>query len=220
MPISLFSKLPQCLSGAINVNKSFFHGSYLWSQLAVQTDLGIRASETMLPVALKCFFCVRGQHVRFEQMIRLFIYVLMISEEPLHILGPTLQAFKAHEGSHRTIFSDALQRRGTSRCRCFWLCRLGGFALGSITALFGLQAIAATTAAVERVVLGHLKHQIHLLDGQDDAAVAAIAKIVADEELHLEQSVVHLASGQLWPKVLTPVVSASTQTVIWLGMRL
>lgn len=84
MPISLFSKLPQCLSGAVNVNKSFFHGSYLWSQLAVQTDLGIRASGTMLPVALKSSFCVRGQHVRFEQMIRLFICVLMIFGGRLH----------------------------------------------------------------------------------------------------------------------------------------
>jgi len=99
MPISLFSKLPQCLSGAINVNKSFFHGSYLWSQLVVQTDLGIRASETMLPAALKCFFCVRGQHVRFEQMIRLFICVLMFLKGFCTALLPFVRWWMKRVGS-------------------------------------------------------------------------------------------------------------------------
>lgn len=163
---------------------------------------------------------LKVNHAGEHGAVNIYAAQILVARWTAPSIVPTLQAFKAHEESHRSIFWDELQRRGTSRCRSYWLCGLGGFALGSITALFGLQAIAATTAAVERVVLGHLKHLIHLLEGQDDAAVAAIAKIVADEEQHLEQSVMHLAPGQFWPKVLTPVVAASTQTVIWLGMRL
>lgn len=121
-----------------------------------------------------------------------------------------LKEFKTHEQEHRAIFWGELQRRGVRRCRSYMLCGIGGYALGFITALFGFQAIAATTAAVERVVLGHLQSQVHSLSDQDEAAVIAISKIIKDESLHLEQSEAHLEAGQFWSKVLMPIVSAST----------
>jgi ubiquinone biosynthesis monooxygenase Coq7 len=131
-----------------------------------------------------------------------------------------LTEFKTHEEKHREIFWLELQRRGVPRCRSYWLCALGGFILGLITGLCGRRAIAATTAAVERVVLGHLEQQLLALNGKDDAATAAISKIVAEEREHLAQSESHLSYGQFWPTVLTPIVAASTESVIWLGMRL
>lgn len=131
-----------------------------------------------------------------------------------------LQEFKAHEQEHRSIFWSELQRHGVRRYRSYWLCGVGGFVLGLITAIFGRRAIAATTAAVERVVLGHLQNQLQTLSGKDEAAVATISKIVAEETLHLEQSESHLDAGHFWPKVLMPIVAASTESVIWLGMRL
>lgn len=68
--------------------------------------------------------------------------------------------FREHERAHRKIFEDELARRSHPRCRSYWLCGLGGFVLGAVTGLFGRRAIAATTVAIESVVLRHLRQQI------------------------------------------------------------
>jgi ubiquinone biosynthesis monooxygenase Coq7 len=130
-----------------------------------------------------------------------------------------LAEFKSHEERHRAIFWAELQLRNRARCRSYWLCGLGGLTLGLITGLFGRRAIAATTVAVERVVLRHLEHQLEQLQGKDEAAVKAITSIAAEERQHHDQSASHIAVGQFWPRVLLPIVSASTEAVIWVGMR-
>lgn len=131
-----------------------------------------------------------------------------------------LAEFRSHERGHRAIFAAELQRRGVRHCRSYWLCGTGGLALGVVTGLLGTAAIAATTAAVEAVVLRHLDHQLSVLQDQDPSAAAAISSIVADEQQHHDQSLGHARPGTFWPKLLTPVVSASTEAVIWVGMRL
>ena len=131
-----------------------------------------------------------------------------------------LAEFKSHEEKHRAIFWAELQRRGRPRCRSFWLCAAGGFTLGLVTGIFGRRAIAATTVAVEQVVLRHLDQQLSLLRGKDEAAVTAISAIVAEERQHHDQSASHLEAGKFWPQLLSPVVAASTEAVIWLGMRI
>jgi ubiquinone biosynthesis monooxygenase Coq7 len=139
------------------------------------------------------------------------------------ITAPSMVAeladFKSHEERHRAIFWVELQRRNRPRCRSYWLCGIGGFVLGLITGLFGRGAIAATTVAVERVVLLHLERQLEQLQGKDEAAVKAIQSIVAEERQHHDQSASHITVGQFWPRILSPVVSASTEAVIWVGMR-
>ena len=131
-----------------------------------------------------------------------------------------LTEFRSHEQRHRAIFGAELQRRGRPRCRSYWLCGLGGYVLGLVTGVLGSSAIAATTVAVESVVLRHLEHQLATLRGSDPAAVFAISAIVTEEQQHHDRSASHAQAGSFWPKVLTPVVSASTEAVIWLGMRL
>jgi ubiquinone biosynthesis monooxygenase Coq7 len=84
----------------------------------------------------------------------------------------------------------------------------------------GRSAIAATTVAVERVVLRHLEEQVATLSGNDPAAVVAISAIVDDERQHHDVSAVRAKSGRFWPRVLTPIVSVATELVIWTGMRL
>ena len=141
-----------------------------------------------------------------------------------HITAPDLlqelREFKSHEENHRRIFRAELERRGVRPCRSYFLCGLGGYVLGLVTALFGRTAIAATTAAVERVVLSHLREQLCTLAGNDEEAVLAISLIVAEEQEHHDRSAAHAAHGKFWPAVLSPVVAASTESVIWLGMRL
>lgn len=93
--------------------------------------------------------------------------------------------------------------------------------LGLVTGLLGRRAIAATTVAVEQVVLRHLEHQLQLLEGRHEAAAAAVREIAEEERRHHDQSAAHVAGDRgIWPRVLTPLVSASTEAVIWIGMRL
>jgi len=131
-----------------------------------------------------------------------------------------LREFRSNEETHREIFASELRRRGVRRCRSFILCGIGGYRLGLLTGLFGRTAIAATSAAVERVVLVHLQQQLHELDGSDAEAVAAISRIVVDEQEHHDRSATQAAEGWFWPAILSPVVAISTESVIWLGMRL
>lgn len=130
-----------------------------------------------------------------------------------------LKEFKSHEEKHRSIFWAELQHRNRPRCKSYFLCGIGGFFLGLITGLCGRRAIAATTVAVERVVLGHLQHQLVTL-GNDPRAYKAVSAIVKEERHHHDQSASHIKHDQFWPRVLTPVVTVSTEAVIWLGMRM
>jgi ubiquinone biosynthesis monooxygenase Coq7 len=133
---------------------------------------------------------------------------------------PELAQTQAHEERHRAIFAAELRRRGIRRCRSYVLCAVGGTVLGIITALFGRRAIAATTVAVERVVLRHLDQQRATLRVIDPAAVAAIDSIVREEAEHHDEALRALGRPT-WPlRQLMLAVSLSTETVIWLGMHL
>jgi ubiquinone biosynthesis monooxygenase Coq7 len=131
-----------------------------------------------------------------------------------------LKDFIAHERRHRACFGAELERRGKGRCRSFLFCGLGGFVLGAFTGLAGRQAIAATTVAIERVVLRHMHEQVAVLAGTDPAAADTLRAIIADEQSHHDLSAARLAPGGWWPKLIDPLVAASTGAVIWLGMHL
>lgn len=131
-----------------------------------------------------------------------------------------LESFLAHERRHRTRFGEELKRRGRRRCRSYLLCGLGGFVLGGVTGLFGRRPIAATTVAIETVVLRHMREQIELLSAQDAAAAEALRDIIRDEQQHHELSQAWLAPPGFWPRLIDPIVGASTEIVIWCGMRL
>lgn len=132
---------------------------------------------------------------------------------------PEIAEMRAHEERHRAIFANELSRRGQRHCRSYWLCGTGGLLLGLMTGLLGGQAIAATTAAVERVVLRHLDEQLTVLKS-DQAATAAIMAIIDDERQHHDLSLRRIARDTLVVRAVTRLVEASTETVIWLGMKL
>ena len=135
-------------------------------------------------------------------------------------LKSTLEEYQGHEEAHRAIFAKELARRGRPRCRSYVLCGIGGYALGVITGLCGRASIAATTVAVERVVLRHLEEQSVALRGVDAEAVSAIESILADEQSHHDRAALEPSQGIFWPKILRPTVSGATEAVIWLGMKL
>lgn len=131
-----------------------------------------------------------------------------------------IDGFLEHERRHRAVFGAELERRGRQRCRSFLFCGLGGFALGAFTGLAGRQAIAATTVAIESVVLRHMREQITTLAATDCAATAALESVISDEEHHHHLSMDRAGPANRWLAVLRPIVSVSTETVIWLGMHL
>lgn len=131
-----------------------------------------------------------------------------------------LDAFLAHERGHRALFAEELRRRGRGRCRSYVWCGIGGLILGTITGIAGRGAIAATTVAIERVVLRHMHEQIAALQGFDEPAVRTLTIIIAEEQEHHDLSAACLPSAGFWQRLVGPVVSVSTEAVIWLGMRL
>lgn len=128
--------------------------------------------------------------------------------------------FLDHERGHRALFLTQLESRGIRRCRSYHFCAIGGLALGAVTGLLGKNAIAATTVAIERVVLRHLKEQVAALETSDAAAANTLNLIISEEQEHHDQSATHLPTNSWWSKTIGPIVSASTELVIWLGMRL
>jgi ubiquinone biosynthesis monooxygenase Coq7 len=134
-------------------------------------------------------------------------------------LVPELALNQAHEERHRAVFAAELARRGVRRCRSYYLCAAGGLTLGLFTGLLGRRAIAATTVAVERVVLRHLAEQ-RLALGGDPGAIAAIDAIAAEEAEHHDASARTVGSPGAALRGLMAVVALSTEAVIWLGMNL
>ena len=92
-----------------------------------------------------------------------------------------LTEFQRHEEEHRTIFRDYLAKIGVRRCVSYHFSGLGGFSLGFITGLIGPKAIAATTFAVEHVVLRHLEEQLEYLRSADPEARDCVLRIHDDE---------------------------------------
>jgi len=131
-----------------------------------------------------------------------------------------LQAFQHHEEGHRKLFLIEMQRRGVRRCRSYHFCGVGGWLLGVSTGLLGPSAVAATTVAVESVVLRHLEAQLQCLRGPDPKAHASVEAIVHEEREHHDRAALISRQGTFWPRIITPIVRSSTEAVIWLGMRL
>ena len=145
--------------------------------------------------------------------------ILMARLTAPHLVD-ALNGFRAHERRHRRLFDTELRRRDRPRCRSYAVCGFGGLVLGLLSGLLGAKAIAATTVAVERVVLRHLAHQLEVLGDVDPAAAAAISAIVDEERQHHDDAAVHLACPTALTRLLSRCVSASTEGVIRLGMAL
>ena len=96
---------------------------------------------------------------------------------------------------------------------------LAGLFWALLQGFFGPSAIAATTYAVETVVLSHLEEQLAFLQDHDPQAHACVSQIYADEKEHLDISTKQLDENNKFTPILIRIVKFSTEMVIRFGMR-
>lgn len=130
-----------------------------------------------------------------------------------------LAEFQRHEEEHRAIFRAYLAKVGVRRCVSYHLCGAGGFALGFVTGLIGRPAIAATTFAVEHVVLRHLEEQLAYLRDTAPEARDCVSLIYEDERRHHDAAEAQLHFRNWLTRCLIAIVQLCTEQVIRVGMR-
>ncbi len=163
---------------------------------------------------------LKVDHAGEHGAVNIYRAQILVSRWTAPQMTPLLRHFLEHELGHRALFWRHLQARNVRRCHSYVLCGAGGWMLGLLTGLLGPAAIAATTYAVESVVLEHLREQQRQLRDTDPAAFDAVSRIVAEEQEHHDHGHDAMPAGAFWPPILTPIVRISTEAVIWLGMRL
>jgi ubiquinone biosynthesis monooxygenase Coq7 len=130
-----------------------------------------------------------------------------------------LESFMADEQRHLDIFWNEIQRRKGIKCKSYWLCGIGGWVMGFVSALFGKSGVMACTWAVESVVVNHLNEQLLFLEKkQDREAYDAVKSILDDEKNH--RDVGHNEGGR--NALYAPfrlMISTFTEGVIRIGMR-
>lgn len=134
-------------------------------------------------------------------------------------LVANLIEFQKHEEQHREIFRHYLDSKNIRRCISYHACGLGGLILGLATGILGRKAIAATTYAVEHVVLRHLAEQISWLRQSDPAALSCVSRIFEDEKSHYDSAELQLGKLDRLTRSLIFIVKFSTESVIRFGMR-
>lgn len=131
-----------------------------------------------------------------------------------------LEETRDHEADHARRFRALMPARNAKVCRLPWVWRLGGGALGLVTALLGREAICLCTEAVERSVHRHLDDQLHWLE-RHDLELARVVREVRDDELGHLHAASRLRAGRPAPfgPWLERLVAFTTEGLMWLSTR-
>lgn len=125
-----------------------------------------------------------------------------------------------HELRHFQTFDTLMKQRGIRSCYALPLWMVGGWMLGTFTALLGKRAIWVCTAAIENTVNQHLDHQVEVLARSDPEALAAVESIRRDEEAHEEHAIQHGGEGRGLYRLLRWMVKGATGLAIWMSTKL
>jgi len=162
---------------------------------------------------------IKVDHTGENGAVNIYRAQRLISHIRARHLIPQLTEFQSHEEEHRDIFKTRLNEMGIRQCVSYHLSGIGGFVLGLITGLIGPSAIAATTYAVEDVVLSHLEHQMPFLQETDPESYKAVRRIYDDEMEHHQTAEVQMQQNKVLTKLLVRIVKLCTEGVIRFGMR-
>jgi ubiquinone biosynthesis monooxygenase Coq7 len=134
-------------------------------------------------------------------------------------IEPWLTETLEHERTHRAAFRQAMVRRAAKPCRGLAVWSIGGWLLGSITALLGRTGVMACTAAVERTVHGHLHEQIAFLRLHDPDLAALVERIQVEELSHLAYAEANLRPGSRLAWLLSGIIASATEILIAISTR-
>lgn len=135
-------------------------------------------------------------------------------------LVPTLEVFLADELRHMDTFWVEIKARNGVKCKSFWLCGLGGYAMGFVSSMLGRKGIMACTWAVESVVVNHLENQLNYLAGNNDInAYKAVSSILEDEKNHRDFGYTQGGTSNIFYQPLRFMISSFTEIIIRFGMR-
>ncbi len=176
-------------------------------------------SYKLRPAETKAEKMIKVDHAGENGAVNIYRAQRLISYIRTPQLVSHLRHNQDHEEEHRRIFADELRVRCIRPCVSYRLCGLGGFSLGIVTGLIGPKAVAATTYAVENVVLEHLDDQLGYLKGVDETAYRAVKAIYDDEKSHHDDAKARLGSPSFLEKSLVRIVKLCTEAVIRFGMR-
>ncbi|MGB5108687.1 MAG: demethoxyubiquinone hydroxylase family protein [Formosimonas sp.] len=128
---------------------------------------------------------LKVNHAGEHGAVQIYRAQMLVARYWMPSLMAQLQHFRGDEERHREIFWQAIVRRHGVKCRSYWLCAVGGWFLGFVSALLGVRGVMACTYAVESVVVAHLHEQLAFLKSQcDDDAFETVQAILSDEENH------------------------------------
>ncbi|MGJ8662881.1 MAG: demethoxyubiquinone hydroxylase family protein [Marinicella sp.] len=151
--------------------------------------------------------------------INIYRAQILVASVFMQDMKPLLQEFMEDETRHLNVFWDEIQARNGVKCKSYWLCGVGGYFMGFVSALFGRKGIMACTWAVESVVVNHLKQQlVYLKNNHDQNAYEAVNSILKDEENHRDISQ-DLDGRNIFLKPFRFLVSSFTEIIIKFGMR-
>jgi len=152
--------------------------------------------------------------------INIYKSQILIAKIFMKDLVPLLEDFLADEQRHLSIFWEEIQNRNGVKCKSYWLCGLGGYVMGFISALLGRKGIMACTWAVESIVIKHLESQLIYLSGCKDLdAYDAVEAILKDEKNHRDTGYSNGGTTNFWYQPLRSIISLFTEGVIRFGMR-
>jgi len=152
--------------------------------------------------------------------INIYRSQLFVSKIFMRDLVPMLEDFLADEQKHMDIFWEEIKSRNGLKCKSFWLCGLGGYFMGFISALLGKKGIMACTWAVESVVVNHLENQlVYLSKKQDTQAYEAVSSILEDEKNHRDTGFNNNGTDNFLYQPLRCIISGFTEIIIRFGMR-
>lgn len=145
---------------------------------------------------------------------------LFVSRLFMKNMVPQIEEFLSDEKRHLELFWIEIQRRNGVKCKSYWLCGVGGFVMGFVSAMLGKRGIMACTWAVENVVVCHLQDQItYLRQTNDKYALETVEAILEDEQNHRDVGFVEGGTDNILYQPLRFMISLFTESVIRFGMR-
>ena len=130
-----------------------------------------------------------------------------------------LVEFLEDEKRHMETFRVEIERRKGIKCKSFWLCGIGGYFMGFVSALLGKPGIMSCTYAVESIVTMHLEEQLIYLERINDKEAYDAVHSILEDEIHHRDIGQQEAKDNFLTRPMAWAIRTFTEGIIRFGMR-